>query len=291
VNAETALLLGGGRALLMQLAHPMVAAGVADHGGFRGDPFARLWRTLDATLTVAFGDTEQSRAAAAHVTGVHRGVRGAREGCPYDALDPELLLWVHATLVDGALVTYQRFVGPLSTPMRERYYEEMKRQAIAFEIPEAALPPGLGEFRRYVWDMAATLVVSDEARDLATEVVRPPVPLALAPGTALMRLITVGLLPPRLRVAYGYAWSTGRERTLDAVAAAARLAVPLLPDGIRRWPHAREADRRLEGISTSRKQPPRTAQRIRVSRDPGGCRCLSGLRAVDRLPRRQEDVE
>jgi len=251
VNAETALLLGGGRALLMQLAHPMVAAGVADHSGFRGDPFARLWRTLNATLTVSFGDTEQSRAAAARVTGVHRRVRGERDGCPYDALDPGLLLWVHATLVDSALVTYQRFVRPLSTPVRERYYQEMKRQAIALEVPEAALPPGLREFRTYVSDMAATLVVSDEARDLATEVVRPPVPLALAPGTALMRLITVGLLPPRLRVAYGYAWSTGRERTLDAVAAAARLAVPLLPDGIRRWPHAREADRRLEAISTS----------------------------------------
>jgi uncharacterized protein (DUF2236 family) len=228
----------------MQLAHPMVAAAVADHSGFRGDPFARLWRTLHATLTVSFGDTEQSRAAAARVTGVHRRVRGERDGCPYDALDPELLLWVHATLVDSALVTYQRFVGPLSTPVRERYYEEMKRQAIALEVPEAALPPGLREFRTYVSDMAATLVVSDEARDLATEIVRPPVPLALAPGTALMRLITVGLLPPRLRVAYGYAWSTGRERRLDAMAAAARLAVPLLPDGIRRWPHAREADRR-----------------------------------------------
>ena len=251
MNAETALLLGGGRALLMQLAHPMVAAGVADHSGFRGDPFARLWRTLDATLTVSFGDTEQSRAAAARVTGVHRRVRGERDGCPYDALDPELLLWVHATLVDSALVTYQRFVRPLSTPARERYYEEMKRQAIALEVPEAALPPRLCEFRTYVSEMVAALVVSDEARDLATEVVRPPVPLALAPGTALMRLITAGLLPPRLRVAYGYAWSTGRERTLDAVATAARLAVPLLPDGIRRWPHAREADRRLQAISTS----------------------------------------
>jgi hypothetical protein len=123
---------------------------------------------------------------------------------------------------------------------------------------ETALLLG-GEFRTYVSDMAATLVVSDEARDLVTEVVRPPVPLALAPGTALMRLITVGLLPPRLRVAYGYAWSTGRELTLDAVAVAARLAVPLLPDGIRRWPHAREADRRLQAISTSARGPARTA--------------------------------
>jgi len=255
VNAETTLLLGGGRALLMQLAHPMVAAGVADHSCFRGDPFARLWRTLNTTLTVSFGDTEQSRAAAARVTGVHRRVRGERDGCAYDALDPELLLWVHATLVDSALVTYERFVRPLSTPVCERYYEEMKRQAIALEVPEAALPPGLREFRTYVSDMAATLVVSDEARDLATEVVRPPVPLALASGTALMRLITVGLLPPRLRVAYGYAWSTGRERTLDAVAAAARLAVPLLPDGIRRWPHAREADRRLGHLRGAASSP------------------------------------
>jgi uncharacterized protein (DUF2236 family) len=91
VNAETTLLLGGGRALLLQLAHPMVAAGVADHSDFRRDAFIRLANTLDLTLTVSFGDEHQRRAAVARVTDSHQRVAGERNGRPYRALDPELL--------------------------------------------------------------------------------------------------------------------------------------------------------------------------------------------------------
>ena len=140
VNAETALLLGGGRALLLQLAHPIVAAGVADHSDFRRDAFVRLANTLDLTLTVSFGDEQQRRAAVARVTDTHRRVTGKRDHRPYRALDPELLLWVHATLVDSALVTHERFVGSIGPAARHRYHEEMKRQAVAFGVPKDRVP-------------------------------------------------------------------------------------------------------------------------------------------------------
>src|SRR5438445_12581788 len=94
VNGEAVLILGGARALLLQVAHPMVAAGVVDHSDFGARPYARLWHTLDVVLTITFGDSEQSADAAERVAEIHRRVMGERHGRPYSALDPDLLLWV-----------------------------------------------------------------------------------------------------------------------------------------------------------------------------------------------------
>ena len=245
VNAESVLLLGGGRALLLQLAHPLVAAGVADHSEFRSDPFGRLVNTLDLTLTIAFGDGSQRRAAAARVARTHRRVVGERDGSPYRALDPELLLWVHATLVDSAIVTYDRFVGPFGCDARERYHDEMKRQGEAFGVPRGRFHPTYEAFRRSVDETVASLVVTDEARELGRAVLHPPAPPALRPFAPAMRLVTVGLLPERIREGYGLAWAPRDERLLAIVAGTIRPALTLLPDAFRRWPHARDADRRL----------------------------------------------
>jgi uncharacterized protein (DUF2236 family) len=245
VNAETSLLLGGGRALLLQLAHPMVAAGVADHSGFRGDPFHRLANTLDLTLTVSFGDERQRPAAAARVTETHRRVTGTRGSRPYRALDPELLLWVHATLVDTALATYERFVGAIAAGDQERYHEEMKRQAVAFGVAAQRLPGSLKDFRRYVDEMVASLEITEEARQLSGRVLRPPSPPLLRPVVAVMRFVTVGLLPERIRDGYGLAWGPRRESAFATLATGIRGGVvPHLPDIWRRWPHARDADLR-----------------------------------------------
>src|SRR5436190_14118997 len=110
VNGEWALLLGGGRALILQVAHPLVAAGVAQHSGYREDPWGRLYRTLDVTTRIVFGDAATSRAAARELRAVHARVRGrADDATPYDARDPDLLLWVWATLVDTSLLVYTRY--------------------------------------------------------------------------------------------------------------------------------------------------------------------------------------
>jgi uncharacterized protein (DUF2236 family) len=246
LNANTALLLGGGRALLLQIAHPLVAGGVADHSDFRRDPYGRLLNTLGLTLTVAFGDEEQRRSAAARVADTHRHVTGERSGVPYHALDPELLLWVHATLVDSAIVTHERFVGRIGPAARERYHHEMKRQATAFGVPQDRLHASFDDFRRYVDGLVTTLEVTDEARDLARAVLHPPAPPALRPLVGTAALATAGLLPPRIRDAYRLRWDGRRERAFRTLAAAVRGVVPLLPDALRRWPHARDADHRLD---------------------------------------------
>src|SRR3981081_4308127 len=131
VSRENILMLGGGRALLMQLAHPKVAAGVDEHSDFRAQPIRRLRRTIRVTMAIIFGDREPALAAARSVNQVHAKVRGR----DYRALDPDLLLWVHATLTDSALVTYETFVQALEAREREEFYEEFKLLGELLGIP------------------------------------------------------------------------------------------------------------------------------------------------------------
>src|SRR5437899_4707072 len=149
INRENVLLLGGGRALLMQLAHPKVAAGVDDHSDFRTRPIRRLRRTVLMTMAIVFGERETALAAARSVNQAHGRVRGE----DYRALDPDLLLWVHATLVDSALVTYEKFVQPLSDSEREDFYQESKVLGELLGIPRERFPAMLGDFDHYVHRM------------------------------------------------------------------------------------------------------------------------------------------
>ncbi len=229
VNGEGALLLGGGRALLMQIAHPAVARGVAEHSDFEADPLGRLLRTLRPVYAISFGSQSQARAAAARVGRRHDAVVGSG----YRASDPELLLWVHATLIDSALLTYRHFVAPLPRPDAERYYEETATIAQLFGVPPAALPPTLEAFERYVARQVATLEVSDDARRIARAIFAPslrsPSTLWLAPALLLAREATAGLLPPRLRDQYGLRWGPTRERVLAATARSSRALLPRIP--------------------------------------------------------------
>ena len=242
VNGEVAMLAGGGRSLLLQIAHPSVAAAVAEHGDFPADPYARLWRTLGTMLDVTFGDTARSNAAAERVNALHRTITGAT----YRATDPELLLWVHATLVDSALVVYERFVGSLRPEEREAYHGDMCAQAELFGVPERILPKDLGSFRRYVDDTVASLEITATARELAADIVSPPVPLALVPSARTFEVLTIGLLPERIRDAYGFRWGAIQRAVFAAARGTIRSIVPVLPSVLRRWPHARQAARRVQ---------------------------------------------
>jgi uncharacterized protein (DUF2236 family) len=248
INRETVLLLGGGRALLMQVAHPLVAAGVADHSDFTRNPYDRLWRTVDAALTVIFGDAEQARTVVRRVNGVHEHVRGERAPASYSALDPELLLWVHATLVDSSIAAYSTFVRPMPSTVRERYYLEMRRMGTAFGVPEDLHPPSYAAFRAYVDTTVAGLDVNDECRAVAREVLSPPMPPLVVPAGLLGGLGSVGLLPARLRSELGLRWNRGAEHAFAAMATSLRTVVPLLPARVRFWPHARLALHRVGEI-------------------------------------------
>lgn len=233
INRESILLLGGGRALLMQLAHPSVAQGVADHSDFRTNPWSRLQRTLEATTTIVFGSQHAADRAAAGVRKVHERVVGPG----YTANDPELLLWVHATLVDTALRVYRRFIGPIPPADVAEYYEQSKTVAALLGCPVEAQPDTYDDFRDYVRHMVATVEVGDTARSLARDVLYPRMPVVLAPAFEIGRQLTVGLLPPPLRERYGFSWDRPRQAALLAASASARAVLPRLPAAARRFPN------------------------------------------------------
>ncbi len=240
ISRERVLLAAGPAALLLQLAHPLVAAGVAQHSDFTGDPLRRLRGTLDATLTVVFGDRQQAHAAAARVGAQHRLVTGHLPeavgrfpaGTPYRAGDPDLARWVHATLVWTALAVTDRFVGPVSRARRTAYLVEMGRFGRLFGVPDRLLWSDCDAIEDYGRSVVAdVLEVGPHARTAAAQV------LTLA----------AGLLPPRVRAGYRLPWGA-RERAADAaLGCAGPVALRGLAPQLRFWPHHLVAQQRVGG--------------------------------------------
>ena len=259
VLQESVELLGGGRAILLQLAHPLVAAGVAEHSTFQRDPLGRLHRTVKMMLTIVFGDRRRAEAMLRRFDALHARVTGRLPdtagpfpaGMAYTAEDPALKLWVHATLIDTALMTYERFVGRLSPAEQARFYEESKLLGQRLGIPGAIIPPTLHDFDRYMAEMLAgdTLRVTDTARALARAVLDPPIWIVPRTGVRLVGLITAGLLPEGLRRDFGLRWDARRQGALDALSWTIRSLLPVVPSPLRLMPQARAASRRLRRLA------------------------------------------
>ena len=253
VNREGLLLLGGGAAIILQVAHPLVGAGVAAHSNYREDPWGRLYRTLDFTTTIVFGPTEKAHEASARLREIHSRVRGLTvedagkypKGSKYFANDPVLGMWVHATLVDTSLQVYQAYVGRLSERERVQYYEEQKLLGEMFGVPAEKQPPTLREFHEYYERMIEEeLAVSSALLDVVETTMKPPLPFVARPLVESLNLATVSLLPQKLRDDLGLDWGPNRRRLVGASRAVIKRALPVLPGLLREFPPARSADRR-----------------------------------------------
>jgi uncharacterized protein (DUF2236 family) len=242
VAREKAILGGGPAALLLQVAHPAVAAGVVDHSDFESDPLGRLRRTLDTMLTVGFGDRAQADAAVAGVAAVHVHVRGPG----YRADDPELALWVHATLVLTALGAYERFVKPLTDADKADYYDRYKVVGRMFGVTDDVMPPTYADFVAYVRHMEdEVLAVGDDARTVAAGIFTAHVVGPAWLTRPAMELAAGGLLPASLRRAYGIRWGRRRQAAYGVVRRVVRPALRLLPGRARYWQHYRMARDRV----------------------------------------------
>ncbi|MEX0631135.1 MAG: oxygenase MpaB family protein [Chloroflexota bacterium] len=242
VDREAVVLAGGTCALLMQIAHPAVAAAVDAHSDFRTDPFARLRRTLGASWAILFGDLPTAERAIGRINSIHALVGGVvpETGSPYRALDPDLLLWVHATLVDTALRMHDRFVAPLNPAEQDAYHREAAAVAIRLGVPEALIPATAAELRTWMAGHidSGDVRVSPTARALLPWILYPT---RFPPRWIwdVAHLASFSVLHPAVRRQYGLGWSAPRERGVERLAAASRWVVPRLPSVIRHVPAGR----------------------------------------------------
>ena len=253
LHRETAVAFSGPRALLMQATHPVAFEGFFAHSGAFDAPYERLRRTAEVMNTIGFGTRENADRAARRVRAMHRRVRGELRapagrfpaGTPFAADDPVLLLWVLATLVDSALVVYERYVGSLSRDERDGYWRDYRVVGSLFGLREHEMPSDIEGFDAYMRDMldGPDLHVTSAARELAIKIVlQPPVPLHRRPILELVNFVTIGLLPPQLRRQYGLSWDPVRSLMLRGGAEyAKRVLVPLAPGRLRFVPAARSS--------------------------------------------------
>jgi uncharacterized protein (DUF2236 family) len=252
INAERLMLLAWPRAILLQIAHPLIGAGVADHSTVRDGPLAaarRLRHVVRAMLALTFGTPEAHAAAIGRIRAQHRLVHGQlREaagpfpaGTRYSAEDPALVLWVHATLIESVVLAFEALIAPLSEQERDAYCAETAWVPIALGAHGPAVPRSWAALVEYVASVYASgaIVVTDDARALAAAVLAPRLAVMTGPLAPINRIVTRGLLPPDVRRQYGFAWTPADARHLARVMRLLRRTRRWLPRVLAIWPEAR----------------------------------------------------
>lgn len=255
VDREAAIFLGAGRALLLQLAHPWVAAAIEQHSRTFADPIGRFHRTFGVVFAMVFGSLDQSLSAARRLHRRHSEIEGRLPsaagsfpaGSWYYANAVPALCWVHATLVETALLAYEMVLPPLTGEQRERYYAENRLFAALFGIPDECLPRDWAAFSAYTAAMVQsdTLFVTDQARIMARRLLAGadtwlPVP-------ASYRALTAALLPLQMRDAFGFSYGASEQRAVRRLIANIRRVYPFLPGRLRYVGPYQEAEQRLAG--------------------------------------------
>ena len=250
VHREVTVLFGGARALLMQAAHPLVVAGANQTAMYERNPWKRLERTLQLSYSMTFGTEAEARASADHINRVHEDVHGMDPvtGLPYDALDPDLLLWVHASLIDSALLFEELTVGRLDDEGRERLHREAMRAAELVRLPAERIPPTVAGLRAYIDGVVESGILTTEtegARRVSELIHRPPPGTPWRPMLFLVQAWGFGTLPPGIRRLYGVRWNPVKEAWLHSSLRTLRTIRPLLPSTVREIMPARMARERL----------------------------------------------
>lgn len=269
--AGDARLIGtGAYAILLQVAHPTVGAGVSEHSDFRADPWGRLLRTLDYTYAMTYGGPTLAAELGGRIREMHKHIKGVRpDGERYHALEPGAYAWVHATLAHSIVRGHELLGRPIPAAEVEGFYAEWRRAGRLIGVRERDLPGSWASFGEYFERMVAERLERTAAVDEVLESlegpVAPPLPFLPAAAWRVLRipamrqtsLVTGGLLSPQLRARFGIEWTGAKERQLRVLAGASRTATPLLPARLRnvgpsylRW--RREAIARGDAASPTR---------------------------------------
>jgi uncharacterized protein (DUF2236 family) len=248
IVGDARLMAGAGYALLLQVAHPVVSAGVAEHSSFQEDPYGRLVRTLDYVNVSVFGSDEAAAEMGRRTREMHKRIKGVMpDGTRYHSLEPEAFAWVHATLVHSILEVATRFGRRPTAIECETVYADWRALGAHIGVRDRDLPATHAEFVEYVRHMERTALEPTESvrtvlRTLTTPA-PPPLPYmtdgvwraARWPAARAARLSTIGLLGPVVRERLGLEWSRAQQRQFDVLAAAHRAAGPVMPASAREF--------------------------------------------------------
>ncbi|WP_295126597.1 oxygenase MpaB family protein [uncultured Leifsonia sp.] len=259
IAGEALSLAGAGRALLLQIAHPAVGRGVAEHSDFAARIVDRFHATMTFVYAAVFAPPEAFDAVRRQVDRAHRPVHAVRSGDlpAYNAFDPQLQLWVSATLYATMVDLNERVYGPLATESREQVYDDFRHLGLNLQLRPEAWPADTAAFGRY-WDgMLPQLAVNESTRALAEQILRPRgVPVWLRGALPASRLVTTGLLPASVRTQFGLPWDDRIEQRFDLRMRWAAAAYPHLPAAIRHRPRDVYLRRLQEaGLQTAGLQP------------------------------------
>jgi uncharacterized protein (DUF2236 family) len=242
------LITGAGVALLLQVAHPTVAAGVREHSDFERDPWGRLWRTLDFVNLLIYGGPEAAARTGRALREMHRSIKGvAPDGRRYHALEPEAYAWVHATLCEAIIGSHRLFGRPIRADEVLRFYAEWRALGRLLGVRERDLPGDWAGFRRYFDRMVDERLEDNDVVQTVIRTLREPAPPPFVeglppavwrvlryPSARASELATIALLPPRLRARVGLRLGRREARELRAFAALSRAATPLMPESLLR---------------------------------------------------------
>lgn len=239
---DARVLLAAGYALLLQVSHPTVGAGVSEHSRFRSDPWGRLLRTLDYSCTMVYGGPHAAGEMGRRIRSFHKLIKGTMpDGRHYHALEPDAYAWVHATLAAGIFFAHERFGRRFSNAQREELWSQWRTLGRLLGIRDEELPAGWAAFSVYLEEMVQGVLEHTAAVDEVLEALARPAPPALAAVyrpvwpiartqlSHLIRLSTVGLLPAVLRERFGIRWTRAQQLELAVLCGALRSATPLMP--------------------------------------------------------------
>ncbi len=255
IDREAIIFLGAGRALLLQLAHPWVAAAIAEHSRTLADPIGRFHRTFDIVFAMVFGSLDRALLSSRQLHRRHCMIVGQMPetagpfaaGSRYCANDIAALRWVHATLAETALMVHDLVLPPLSAEERERYWTESRAFGALFGLTADDLPADWVGFAAYTAAMVQsdTLTVSAAAREVAAQILGGARPWLRPPRW--YRSLTASLLPERLRSGFGFELDEGDTKSADNALKWIRRVYPKLPDRLRYVGPYQEAQARLRG--------------------------------------------
>ncbi|WP_461001982.1 oxygenase MpaB family protein [Streptomonospora sediminis] len=231
VYSEAVLLGAAAYAVLLQIARPGVGQGVRDHSDFSRRPVDRLRGTLVFVYGVVFGTADEAERISRIVRAVHKRVVGPG----YSAQDPDLQVWVAATLYACDMHIYELVFGPMDPGEKEQVYQYAAVFATALGCPRDRWPATRAEFDRYWQDRIAAIEVDDTARAIAHDLFHPANPVVRM-LVKVQRFLAAGLLPEHVREGFGLEWGPVSQRRFDRLVAVVRAVYPRLPMAVRSLP-------------------------------------------------------